>query len=258
MQKNYSIAVAIPSKNSEKKIGNCLASVAGWADEIIILDSESMDNTVKIAESYGAKVYSHPFLGTWAKERNFGAEHAKSEWILSLDTDEIVPEEFKKECGRILPKTKYAAFKFIRKNFFLGHFFKYGGWYHRSQHLFKRGYAHYEGMLHETMIVNGETGELDAEILHYPFDSLAEFIERHNRYTGIQAQEIIATDKSLSMKKIKYNLTWKPLKLFKKMYLNKKGYKEGMYGFIFVMLFAWSHFLKWAKVWEKYKDLPKK
>ncbi len=258
MQKNYTIAAVIPSKNSEKKIGSCLASVAGWADEIIILDSESTDNTVKIAQGYGAKVYAHPFLGTWAKERNFGAEKAASTWILSLDTDEIVTDEFKNLCDRILPVTKYSAFKFVRKNFFLGHFFKYGGWYHRSQHLFKKGYAHYEGMLHETMIVNGEVGNLDAEILHYPFDRISEFIERHNRYTDIQAQEILKTEKGLTLKTIKYNLTLRPLKLFKKMFWNKKGYKEGMYGFIFCMLFTWSHFLKWAKVWENFKGSDKK
>jgi glycosyltransferase involved in cell wall biosynthesis len=250
--KGYTLAVTIPSKNSDKKIAKCLASVAGWADEIIVLDSESTDRTAEIAKNYGAKVYAHPFLGSWAKERNFGAEQASSEWILSLDTDEVVSDGFKAKCDELLPNTKYVAFKFWRKNFFLGKFLRYGGWYHKSQHLYKKGFAHYEGMLHEKYIVNGEIGDLDAEVLHYPFDTLSEFIERQNRYTSIQAQEIILEEKDLNIKKIKYNLTWKPLKLFKKMYLNKKGYKEGMHGFVFSLLFAWVHFLKWAKVWEIY------
>lgn len=250
--KGYTIAVTIPSKNSEKKIANCLASVAGWADEIIVMDSESTDKTAKIAESFGAKVYVHPFLGSWAKERNFGAEQAKSEWILSLDTDEVVSDGFKAKCDETLPHTKCAAFKFWRNNCFLGRFLRYGGWYHKSQHLYKKDFAHYEGMLHEKYIVNGEVGDLDAEVLHYPFDNLSEFIERQNRYTSIQAEEIILEEKDLNIKKIKYNLTWKPLKLFKKMFLNKKGYKEGMYGFVFCVLFTWVHFLKWAKVWEIY------
>lgn len=250
--KGYKIAVTIPSKNSEKKITNCLVSIKDWADEIIVLDSESTDKTAEIARGFGAKVFIHPFLGSWAKERNFGAEQATCDWILSLDTDEVVSEDFKKKCDEILPNTKYAAFKFWRKNFFLGHPFRYGGWYHKSQHLYNKKVAHYEGMLHEKYIVNGEVGDLDAEVLHYPFDSISEFIERQNRYTSIQALEIIAEEKDLDIKKIKYNLTWKPLKLFKKMYFNKKGYKEGMPGLVFSILFSWVHFVKWAKVWEIY------
>ncbi|MCK9615215.1 MAG: glycosyltransferase family 2 protein [Candidatus Omnitrophica bacterium] len=256
--KNYTIAVTIPSKNSEKKIANCLASIKDWADEIIVLDSESIDKTVEIAKSFGAKVFVHPFLGSWAKERNFGAEQANSNWILSLDTDEVVSEDFKKKCDDVLPNTKCAAFKFWRKNFFLGHPFRYGGWYHKSQHLYNKKFAHYEGMLHEKYIVNGEVGDLDAEVLHYPFDSISEFIERQNRYTSIQAIEIIAEEKDLDIKKIKYNLTWKPLKLFKKMYFNKKGYKEGMHGLVFSILFSWVHFVKWAKVWEIYNNSDQK
>jgi glycosyltransferase involved in cell wall biosynthesis len=255
--KGYSIAAVIPSKNSEKKIEKCLASLVGWADEIIVLDSESVDNTVEIAQSFRAKVYSHPFLGTWAKERNFGAEKATSEWILSLDTDEVVSDEFKTKCNQILPNTKFVAFKFFRKNYFLGHPFKYGGWYHMSQHLYKKGFAHYEGAVHEKYIVNGEVGIINADILHYPFDSISEFIERHNRYTSLQTTEILDEEKGLNIKKIKYNLTIKPLKLFKKMYLNKKGYKEGLHGFIFCVLFTWVHFLKWAKVWEIFSHYPK-
>jgi glycosyltransferase involved in cell wall biosynthesis len=250
--KGYTIAVVIPSRNSEKKIPNCLNSVKDWGDEIIVLDSESTDKTIEIAKSFNAEVITCPFLGNWAKKRNLGADRAKSDWILSIDTDEVVTEDFKKKCDEILPNTRYTAFKFWRKNFFLGHCFRYGGWYHKSQHLYKRGLSHYEGTIHESCITDGEVGDLDAEVLHYPFDSISEFIERQNNYTNIQALEIIDNEKGLDIKKIKYNLTWKPLKLFKKMYFNKKGYKEGMPGLVFSILFSWVHFVKWAKVWEIY------
>ncbi|MDP2923646.1 MAG: hypothetical protein Q8O30_08025 [Candidatus Omnitrophota bacterium] len=175
---------------------------------------------------------------------------------LRLDSDEVVSEEFKNKCNEILPVTSCAAFKFLRKNSFLGHTFACGGWYHWSQHLFKKGLAHYEGRVREKMVVNGEVGNIEADILHFPFDNLAEFIDRQNRYTDLQAQDIIDTE-PVTIKKIKYNLTWKPLKLFKKMYLNKKGYKEGRHGFIFAVLFSWVHFLKWAKVWEKFSSAQK-
>jgi len=254
MAKEYSISAVVLSRNSEKKIGKCLESLKGWADEIIVVDGESTDNTVKIAEVSNAKVYSHKFLGAFSAERNFGSDRASGDWVLQLDSDEIVSEDLKKRCDETLPKTHQNAFKFRRKNVFLGHEFKYGGWYHWSQHLFRKGSAHYEGRVHEKMVVDGEVGYLDADILHIPFDSISEFIERQNRYTDLQARDIIDTEKDLTAKKIRYNLKVKPLKLFKKIYFNKKGYKEGIYGLVFALLSSWVHFLKWAKVWELVKD----
>jgi glycosyltransferase involved in cell wall biosynthesis len=251
MPDNYSLTAVVLSFNSEKKIGKCLSSLSGWADEIIVVDGESKDNTVKIAKSLGAEVYSHKFLGSFAQERNFGTDKANGEWVLQLDSDEVVSKDFKNKCDAILPLTEYTAFKFRRKNFFLGHSFRYGGWYHWSQHLFKKGFAHYEGRVHEKMIVKGKVGCIEADILHFPFDSISEFIERQNRYTDLQAKDIIDSENNLDIRKVRYNLTIKPLKLFKKMYFNKRGYKEGIYGFIFAVLFAFVHFLKWAKVWEK-------
>jgi glycosyltransferase involved in cell wall biosynthesis len=251
MPKGYSLTAVVLTFNSQDKIANCLNSLKGWADEIIVVDGQSRDNTLEISRNLGAIVYSHPFLGSFAQERNFGSDKAKSEWILQLDSDEIVTSEFKMQCNTILPQTNFCAFKFMRKNSFLGHAFTYGGWYHWSQHLYKKGFARYEGRVHEKMLVNGKTGEIAADVLHFPFDNLVDFVNRQNRYTELQAQDIIDTEKVLNDKVIKYNLSWKPLKLFKKMYLNKKGYKEGMHGLVFSILFAWVHFLKWAKVWEK-------
>ena len=103
------------------------------------------------------------------------------------------------------------------------------------------------------MIVDGDVGLIDADILHMPFDSISEFIERQNRYTDLQAADIIDQEKDLTAKKIKYNLKVKPAKLFRKIYFNKKGYKEGIHGFIFAVLSSYVHFLKWAKVWERMK-----
>jgi glycosyltransferase involved in cell wall biosynthesis len=254
MSKGYTLSAVVLSRNCEKKISRCLESLQGFADEIIVVDGESQDQTVAIAQKMGATVYSHAFLGSFAAERNLGIEKSKSEWVLELDSDEVVSDAFKNKCAAILPGTKYAAFKFLRKNYFLNHCFTYGGWYHWSQHLLRKGRAHYEGRVHERMVVEGEVGEIDADILHFPFDSIAEFIERQNRYTDLQAQDIIDTQAGLDIKEIKYNLTWKPLKLFRKMYFNKRGYKEGLYGLIFAILFSFVHFLKWAKVWERLRS----
>ncbi len=254
MPKNYSLSAVILSKNSEKKIEKCLASISGWADEIILVDGGSTDSTVKIAERFGAHVHSHKFLGSFAEERNFGTAKASGEWVLQLDSDEIITGDFKRKCDEILPETRFAAFKFRRKNVFLGHEFTYGGWYHWSQHLFRKGRARYEGRVHEKMTVDGDVGYLDADILHMPFDSISEFLERQNRYTDLQAADIIDQEKELTLKKIKYNLKVRPAKLFRKIYFNKKGYKEGIHGLVFAILSSYVQILKWAKVWERIKN----
>lgn len=251
MPLGYSLTAVVLSCNAQDKIGNCLLSLKGWVNEVIVVDGLSSDDTVKIAKELGAVVYSHAFLGSFAAERNFGTDKASGDWVLQLDSDEVLTDEFKGKCDEVLPSTQCAAFKFKRKNSFLGHAFKYGGWHHWSLHLYKKGFARYEGRVHEAMHVDGEVGFIDADILHFPFDSLTDFVQRQNRYTDLQAQDIIDTQKSLDDKMVRYNLTWKPLKLFKKMYFDKKGRKEGMHGLVFSILFAWVHFLKWAKVWER-------
>lgn len=255
MPKGYSLTAVVLSFNAERKIGSCFKSLAGWTDEVVLVDGGSTDNTLRIAQSFGVQVYAHPFLGSFAQERNFGAEKVRGDWVLQLDSDEVVSEYFKAKCNEILTQTKYVAFKFRRKNFFLGHSFQYGGWYHWSQHLYRKGFAYYEGRVHERMIVKGEVGFIDADILHYPFDSVSEFIERQNRYTDLQAQDIFEKQDNLNMRQVKYNLALKPLKLFKKMYFDKRGYREGIYGLIFSTLFSYVHFLKWAKVRERLKSL---
>jgi ADP-heptose:LPS heptosyltransferase len=254
MDKGFRLSAVILTKNSGKKIEKCLASLKGWADEIILVDGGSTDNTIDIAGRFGARVYTHPFSGSFAGERNFGTDKAAGDWVLQLDSDEIITDAFKKKCGEILPATKCAAFKFRRKNVFLGHEFTYGGWYHWSQHLFKKGRARYEGRVHEKMIVDGDVGLIDADILHIPFDSISEFIERQNRYTDLQAADIMDQEKDLNRKSIRYNLKVKPAKLFRKIYFNKKGYKEGAHGLVFAILSSYVHFLKWAKVWEVVKE----
>ena len=120
MEKTYSLSAVILSKNSQSKISDCIDSLLGWADEIIVVDGLSEDRTVELVKNKGAIVYSHRFLGSFAQERNFGTAQAHGDWVLQLDSDEVVTKELKGQCDLLLPKTKLSAFKFLRKNFFLG------------------------------------------------------------------------------------------------------------------------------------------
>lgn len=247
-------SIVIICKNEEDKIGRCLESVR-WADEIVVVDGFSTDGTVEICKNYGARVIQHQFAGDFGQERNIGIDNCSGGWILQLDADDVVTQGFRDKLTEILQTgTEFAAYKFLRKNFFLGHLMRYGGWYHYSLHLFKRGFARYKGRVHHELIVDGKIGILNAEVEHHPFQNLTQFIARQNRYTTLEAKELVQLQGKIDEKQIQYNLRVKPIKLFWKFYIKKKGFREGMHGLIFSILFAWVHFLKWAKYWQFSKE----
>ncbi|MCK4248205.1 MAG: glycosyltransferase family 2 protein, partial [Candidatus Omnitrophica bacterium] len=236
-----------------EKIALCLESVK-WVNDIVVIDGFSSDGTVEVSKKYTNKVIQHKFE-TFAAERNLGIDNASGDWILQLDADEVVTKEFRLELEKILSgNQEFSAYRFRRNNFFLGHFMRYGGWYHYSLHFFKKGFARYEGRVHEDLIVDGPIGVIEAGVRHYPFDSLAQFVERQNRYSSLAAREMFEKKGVLTKKEIKYNLLIKPVKRFWKFYFKKKGYKEGMHGVVFSAFYAWLHFLNWAKYWELIKN----
>ncbi len=248
---NDKLSVVIITKNEEQKIARCLESVA-WADEIIIIDDCSSDGTSRICKSFGATVIESVSFGNFDHQRNLGMEKASGDWILQMDADEIVTAELAREIKKAISNPgRFVAYKFKRRNYFLGHFMKYGGWYNYSTKLFKKTNARFIGKsVHETLHLDGETGIIAEDIEHFPFTSIYQFIDRHNYYTTVEAREILEKKGTLDMKIIRYNLTIKPFKLLWKMYVKKSGFREGIRGFIFSVMYAFVHFLKWAKYWE--------
>jgi glycosyltransferase involved in cell wall biosynthesis len=239
------------TKNEEDKIAHCLESVK-WADEIVIVDGFSTDRTVEICRKYTDRIIQDRSDGCCDRTRNLGTDNATGDWILQLDADDVVTEGFRQAVQKILEEDnpEFNAYRFIRKNFFLGHFLRYGGWYHYSLHFLRRGFARYKGRIHEALIVDGKIGQIEAEIEHYPYNTLWDWVDRMNRYSIREAQAILDTKGILTDKEIKYNLTMRPLKLFWKTYIKKKGYKDGMYGLIYALLSTFSYSVKWAKYWE--------
>ena len=245
------ISAVIMTKNCENLIEGTLKSVARWVDEIIVIDGESADGTPEICRRHGAKVISHRFEGDFGQERNIGNEHATMDWILQLDADDRVTDEFRTAAEKILREgSPHAAYRFRRRNCFLGHWMRHGGWDHYSLHFFRRGKAFYRGRVHHDLIVDGSIGVLEAPIEHIPFLSLEQFMDRQNRYTTLEATELLEENGVPSEKEFRFQIMVKPFKLFWKMYVKKYGFLEGMHGLIFSGLFSFVHFMKWAKYWE--------
>ncbi len=240
------------TKNCQALVEGTLKSVAGWVDEIVVIDGFSSDQTVDICRQYTDKVYQNRWDGyRFCTERNLGTSKATSDWCLHIDPDERATPEFGQAVLKLLEKNSFHnAFEFHKKNFFLGHFMRHGGWYHYSLHLFRREKAHYDGVIHEALKVQGSVGKMDAAIEHYPFTSISQFVNRHNGYSTREALAKREECGILSGKELWFNLKIKPLKRFFKFYIRKRGFLDGTHGFIFSVLFAWVHFVNWAKYWE--------
>ncbi|MBI1991667.1 MAG: glycosyltransferase family 2 protein [Candidatus Omnitrophica bacterium] len=250
------LSVVILTKNEEERIGRCLASVR-WADEVIVVDGESQDRTPELARAFGATVVSHAFDGSLATERNLGLSHAHGDWVLQIDADDVVTQEFHATVDAVLrEKPSHAAYKFRRRSVLLGRVMRYGGWYYAVPNLLRRGRARYEGLVHERPSVEGTIGELNADIEHHPCERLSVFVGRHNRYTSLQAEELCRTLGTAPDRRL-WRLLWRmPWKTFWKSYVKKAGYREGLHGLVFAELYAGFELLKWAKYWERSRLQP--
>lgn len=248
-----SLTAVIITKNAAVTLQHCLDSIR-WVKEIVVIDGGSTDGTALKALTAGAKVMVDERTDDFGGLRNLGTDCARGDWVLQLDADEVVTPEFRKKLEEIVshPDT-HAAYKFRRRNNFLGRWMKFGGWDHQSLHLFRRGKARYEGRVHERLVVDGTIGTLEEGVEHYPFRSLEEFIDRQNRYTSIEARELLEKNPNLTKKEIRYQVTVRPVKLFWKLYVKKHGHREGRVGLIFCVLYSFVHFLKWAKAWEMHE-----
>jgi glycosyltransferase involved in cell wall biosynthesis len=244
------ISAVLITRNEERNIRRCLESLR-WVDEIVVVDGHSTDTTAAIAKEYGARVISHAFEGDFGMERNIGSENATGDWILALDADEEIPVAARRKIEEILESDPaHSAFNVPRLQYFLGKPLMHGGRYHSIVNFYKRGKAHFDGKVHHLVHVDGTVGQFEEPFHHYPFHSISEFIQKHDRYTRFEALEMYEKWKDGKVDEVKRNLTVKPFKLFFKTYVKKRGYKDGIIGLVFCMLFAWSYFVRWAKYWE--------
>lgn len=242
-----SLAAVIITKNEERNIARCLQSL-DFCDEIIVVDAESVDRTCEIARTFNAQVSVRPFTN-FSDQRNFALGKASAHWILSIDADEEVSPELRREIEEWRGRTsEEAAYYIARKTFHFNRWIRYGGWYpNRLVRLFDKSRGEWRGdELHEYWYSRGKVGALQADLLHYSFQDLADQVERNNRYSSLGALKLYREKKAFSL----LRMTVKSCSKFVETYFLKLGFLDGYPGLIISVSAAYSVFLKWAKLWE--------
>lgn len=248
------ISAIINTFNEEGNIAEAIKSVE-FADEIIVCDMHSQDKTSEIAKKNGAKVFLHKYTGFVEPARNFAISKASFDWILILDADERIPTDLAKRIKEIVRKTKSHDFVQIpRKNIIFGKWMQASGWWPDYQiRLFKKGRIVWSDKIHSQPETKGEGLTLPAEerysILHNNYQTVNQFIERMNRYTTIEAEELIKKGYKFSWR----DLIEKPFSEFLGRFFANRGFDDGLHGLVLSLLQSFSFVIVYLKTWEKSK-----
>lgn len=248
------ISVVINTLNQAKDLKRAINSVK-WADEILICNMGSDNETVKIAGEIGARVISHKKLEHVEPARNFAISNAKNDWILIIDPDEEVSENLRNRLVQIASKMEQIDYVRIpRKNLIFDKWMKASMWWpDYNVRFFKKGKVKWNDKIHRPPEVIGQGLDLPAEekwsIIHYHYGNIPQFLERMNRYTGVQANEL---------NKEGYKFDWrdlikKPLGEFLGRFFASRGYQDGIHGLALSLLQAFSQLFLYLKLWEMEK-----
>ena len=278
------VSVLIPAKNEEANLPACLESVA-QADEIFVVDSHSDDDSVEIAESYGANVVQFDFNGRWPKKKNWSLDNLpfRNEWVLIVDCDERITPELWEEMAKVIKEDTLDGCYINRRVYFLGKWIRHGGKYPDwNMRFFRHAKGRYENLnteeiqntgdneVHEHVVIDGnKVGYLQNDMLHIDFRDLFHWLARHNRYsnwearvyynilTGMEDDGTIGANlfgdsvqRKRFLKKIWVRLPFKPLLRFVLFYFIRLGFLDGYPGYIYGRLLSQYEYQIGVKLYE--------
>ncbi len=280
MNTRVPVSVIIPIKNEAVNLPRCLDCVK-WADEIFVVDSQSTDGSIAIAQHFGAKVVQFEFNGTWPKKKNWALENLpfRNEWVFILDADEVLPPPAEAEFAEAITDAGDIGGYWINRRFmFMGRWLRHAYYPNWNLRLFRHALGRYEKLtdapiksgdneVHEHVLVNGRTAKLQVEIDHYAFPSIDVFVEKHNRYSNWEARVAAETlldsssakigsqavNRRRKLKTLSQRLPFRPLLRFLYVYVWQKGFLDGAEGYYFARLHGFYEFLSVAKMRELLK-----
>src|SRR5262245_40508850 len=238
------LSVAIITRNAASQLDGCLASVA-FADEIVVVDSGSTDDTVELAARRGARVIAKEWLG-FGPQKRFAVESARHDWVLCLDADERVSDALRASILDELKAPRGLVYAMPRCNRFLGRWLRHGeGYPDWSVRLFHRGHARWsDDAVHEKILTDRPTLRLRGDLLHDSAETLEKYLDKQNRYTSLQAELLRSAGRRASLA----HLLLSPSLRFVKFYLVRLGFLDGVPGLVHIVIGCMNTFNKYAKL----------
>jgi glycosyltransferase involved in cell wall biosynthesis len=242
------LSVIIITYNEQENIRGCLESVK-WSDEIVIVDSFSSDKTVEIVREFTPKVFQNKWTN-FSEQKNLALEKASNEWVLWVDADERATPKLKEEILTILNSefSSFNSYYIPRRNHYFGRWIRHCGWYPDYKlRLLRRGKGRFnERTVHESVIVEGKKGYLKSNLDHHSYKNLSDHLDRIDKYASLAAQQMFRKGRRTRV----FDLLFRPLARFIRMYLIKKGFLDGIYGLIVSVMGSFYVFMKYLKLWE--------
>ena len=239
------LSIVIITRNESANIADCLKSVS-WADEIVVVDSGSTDNTVEICREYGCKVLEADWPG-FGPQKNRALAMATQPWVLSIDADERVTPELKAELLEMMNNDEgFAGFEIPRLSSFCGRFIEHSGW--RPDYvlrLFKRDKAIFsDDLVHEKVLIEGRSKKLKSSLIHYTYTSLDQVIDKMNQYSQLSAQSKFEKGERSTVRKA----VLKGIFAFVRTYILRAGFLDGSHGLMLAISNAQGTYYKYAKL----------
>ncbi|MDH3891786.1 MAG: glycosyltransferase family 2 protein [candidate division Zixibacteria bacterium] len=239
------ISAVIITKNEEANIARCLKALS-WVDEIVVVDSGSNDDTRQLATELGAAVFEADWNG-FGPTKALGVDKATSQWIISVDADEVVSPQLASEIQKVLiDGTDHHGFDMPRKTNFLGRWIHHCGWYpDRVLRLFLKAHGNFnDAPVHERVVLKGDIGHLKEYLLHYSYPSLEHYLVKSNRYTTLGAQKALTDGRRANW----FDIVIRPTVSFLSHYISRQGFRDGLEGLLISVLSAVAVMMKYSKL----------
>jgi glycosyltransferase involved in cell wall biosynthesis len=253
---NPTLSLVVATYNEENNLPRCLESVGSLADEIIVVDGGSLDNSVEIAKKFNARIISTSNKPNFHINKQMGISAATSDWVLQLDADECLSKDLVREIReKVANPGKKAGFWLPRKNYFLGRFLTKGGQYpDYTLRLYKRGLGSLPAQhVHEQAVVKGETGYLQSDLMHYGTPDFSNYMLRFNRYTSLTAAKFKNRQLPINIFVAFYFVFIKSFWEFFLIYFRHRGFVDGFPGFVFALFSGLHYSVAFIKYWQNSK-----
>ena len=250
------LSVILITRNEEANLADCLASLEGIAQQIVVVDTNSSDRTLDIAKSYGAAIAQPPDWPGFGPQKNRALDLATGEWVLSLDADERLTPALKSEIVTAIHHSAHVdCFAIPRLSWYCGRFIRHSGWNpDYVDRLFKRGSARFsDDLVHERLITSGQVAKLENPMLHYSFMNYSQVLQKIDRYSTASAEQAFAKGKTSTPLKAVLHGAWS----FFRTYFLQAGFLDGPQGFTLAMSNAQGTYYRYVKLWHLIREASK-